>query len=76
MSAQETTPRLRVRYCVTAYNASYGGYGEDASRDFGSEEEAVSYARSLPSYLSPSVHKRITMDPITVPVEWREASNA
>lgn len=38
-------------YHVVAYNESWGGYGDNASRDFNSQEEAIEYARKLPSHL-------------------------
>lgn len=40
-----------VIYHVVAYNESWGGYGDNASRDFSSQEEAVEYARKLPPHL-------------------------
>jgi hypothetical protein len=41
----------KIIYHVVAYNESWGGYGDNASRDFINEEEAVEYARKLPSHL-------------------------
>lgn len=41
----------KITYHVVAYNESWGGYGDNASRDFTNEEEAVEYARKLPSHL-------------------------
>lgn len=40
-----------ITYHVVAYNESWGGYGDNASRDFTSEEDAVAYARKLPPHL-------------------------
>lgn len=41
----------KITYHVVAYNESWGGYGDNASRDFTNEEEAVEYARKLPPHL-------------------------
>jgi hypothetical protein len=41
----------KITYHVVAYNESWGGYGDNASRDFTSQEEAVEYARKLPPHL-------------------------
>lgn len=41
----------KITYHVVAYNASWGGYGDNHSCDFTNEEEAVEYARKLPSHL-------------------------
>jgi hypothetical protein len=41
----------KITYHVVAYNESWGGYGDNASRDFTNEEEAVEYARKLPLHL-------------------------
>jgi hypothetical protein len=57
-------PVLTVRYSVTAYDAAYGGYGDDRSREFGNEQDAIAYARDCPDNYNASVWKTITMQPI------------
>ena len=64
-------PRLHVRFSVTAYNESIGGYGDNRSRDFSSREEAIAYARSVDQEIfRPRVTKVITMDPIHIPIDY------
>lgn len=70
-------PILTVTYHVTAYDASWGGYGDDRSRSFDTEAEAVEYARTIPlpapgcPNYNTTVWKRVTMQPIITPVSWR-----
>lgn len=69
-------PNLHIRYHVTAYDES--GYGDNASRDFGTKDEAVTYARSLlqrygvKKYGRPAIWRRITMEPINTEVAYED----
>lgn len=61
-----TEPVLHVTYYVSAYDES--GYGENCSRNFTDGDAAVAYAESLDGRFHASVHKRITMDPISIQI--------
>lgn len=64
-------PVLKVRWSVVAYNESWGGYGDNQSRDFDNEADAIQYARTRPEHLHPvSIWKTITMQPISIEVEF------
>lgn len=60
----DVEPKLTTRFEVVAYDE--GGYGDNRTRDFSSEDEAVEYARSLEARFHPRVWKRITMQPISI----------
>ena len=72
--------KLRTTYHVSAYDDSYAGYGDDASRVFEDEALAVAYARKLratslahprdPRYEPIKVTKKIVMDPIHIDVPF------
>ncbi len=40
-----------VTYHVVAYSESWGGDGDNASREFAKEKDAIEYARKLPPHL-------------------------
>ena len=64
-------PSLKVKWSVTAYNESWGGYGDYQSRDFDNEADAIEYARTREDHLKPvKVWKTVTMEPSTTPVEF------
>ena len=70
---QEIKPVLKVTYHVVAYDdVGPTGYGENNSRDFDNEAEAVAYARKQPEYLNASVRKNITMKPISIDIPYHE----
>ena len=55
----------QITYDVVAYNESWGGYGEDASkRGFKKAETAINYAKGLGKHLDATVWKRITPKPV------------
>ena len=70
--------KLHTTYHVTAYDESWGGYGDNASRDFEDEASAVEYARKIrskaypdgPRYEPIKVTKKITMDPIYTDISF------
>lgn len=66
----ELNPIIHITYFVNAYDDS--GYGDNRSKDFKDRDEAIKYARSLDKRFSPSILKRITMDPMTFAVDWKE----
>ena len=55
--------KIHFTFEVVAYDCA--GYGDNRSRTFTDGAEAVRYAESLSDNFSPTVVKRITMDPIT-----------
>lgn len=69
---------LVTTYHVVAYDESYGGYGDNASRDFKDEADAIAYARNLrlklhpggPRYEPIRVFKKMTTEPITVEIPF------
>ena len=65
VSAVDIEPKLKIRFEVVAYDD--GGYGDNRTRDFATEDEAVAaYARGLEARFHPSIWKRITMEPISI----------
>ena len=65
------TPEFTVEFHVTAYDD--GGYGDNRSKEFNNREEAIAYARTMPANYGASVRMDVTMNRISVPVEWKEA---
>lgn len=69
---------LHITYHVSAYDESFAGYGDNASRDFDNESAAVAYAKKLragmtktgPQYEPIRVIKKITMDPIYADIQF------
>jgi len=60
-----TEPKLTITYNVVAYDASWGGYGDDRSKDgFIGPAEAVAYAKSLPASYGATAWKKVVMQPI------------
>lgn len=54
--AKQPTANSVITYDVVAYNASWGGYGDNASKDgFTSADEAITYAKSCGSHLDAEV---------------------
>lgn len=69
---------LHISYHVVAYDESWAGWGDNASRNFETEEEAVAYARKLRAGITPNgpqyepirVVKTIAMDSISVDIPF------
>lgn len=65
--AEQSLVNSVITYDVVAYNESWGSYGENSSRDgFRSPDEAISYAKSLPSYLNATVWQRTKPNPVAI----------
>ncbi len=62
-------PTLNVSWVVIADDE---WYGENRSKTCKDGAEAIAYARSLPKTYRVEVHRRITMVPIFLPVQWQE----
>lgn len=57
-----------VTYDVVAYNESWGGYGDNASKaGFQSAEEAIAYAKPLGEHLNATVWQRTKPQSVTQP---------
>ena len=61
-------PKLCIEYYVSAYDSS--AYGDDRSRRCFSRQEAIDYATTLEKRFHPRIVKRITMEPIIIPVSF------
>lgn len=67
ITPEEPSPvQCAYTYDVVAYNESWGGYGDNASREgFKTAEEAITYAKSCAAHLNAMAFKRT----IPIPVE-------
>lgn len=61
----EQQPASVITYDVVAYNESWGGYGDNASKDgFMSPDEAIAYAKSCGTHLNATAWERTKPSPV------------
>jgi hypothetical protein len=68
---------MTTTYHVIAYDESWGGYGDNRSKDFDNEADAVAYARQVrdgqyPSgpRFDPKIVKKTTTEPVVEEIEF------